>query len=310
VKANRACYPVRMMCRLLKVSASGFYAWCSRSPSAHARADRWLSACIRAIHHRSHATYGAPRVHAELAQAHDIHIATKRVARLMRAAGIYGVQKRRFVRTTLSDPQARSMPDLVDRNFNAPQPDALWVADVTHVPTWAGSMYLAVVLDAYSRRVVGWALAGHVRSELVLAALEMAYGQRHPHQVIHHSDHGTQYTSVAFGKRCRELGVRPSMGSVGDCFDNATAESFFATLECEVLDRQHFRTHEEARRALFSWIEGWYNPHRRHSALGYLSPVSFEQRHSASARCRGQTARRSGGNPGKSRTGGTAIDLR
>ncbi len=171
-------------------------------------------------------------------------------------------------------------------------------------------MYLAVVLDAFSRRVIGWALAGHVRTELVLAALQMAYAQRHPHQVIHHSDHGAQYTSIAFGKRCGELGIRLSMGSVGDCFDNATAESFFATLECEVLDRQHFATHQDAQRVLFSWIEGWYNPHRRHSSLGYLSPMSFERTLPTSAGCRGHPARRTQRMKANQKLGGTAIVLR
>jgi putative transposase len=283
--------------------------------SEHERSDIQLTATIHAIHHRSHETYGAPRVHVELADEHDIHIARKRVARLMRTAGLRGVQKRRFICTTVSDPRDRWAPDLVDRNFEARRPDNLWVADVTYVATWAGFLYLAIVLDAFSRRVVGWAMADHLRTELVLSALEMAYAQRHPRKVIHHSDHGTQYTSIAFGKRCRELGVRPSMGSVGDCFDNATAESFFATLECEVLDRQRFRTREEARRALFSWIEGWYNTHRRHSSLDYLSPETFEHRRvrrsqrirRASARCRGQTALRIFPMSEKAkRTGGTS----
>jgi putative transposase len=310
VKANRARYPVRMMCRLLKISASGFYAWCTRPMSAHERADILLTATICAIHRRSHETYGAPRIRAELVDEHDIHIAPKRVARLMRAACLRGVQKRRFICTTVSDPRDRWAPDLVDRNFTVRRLNVLWVADVTYVPTWAGFLYLAVVLDAFSRRVIGWAMADHLRAELVLAALNMAYAQRHPRKVIHHSDHGTQYTSIAFGERCQELGVRPSMGSVGDCFDNATVESFFATLECEVLDRQRFSTREEARRALFSWIEGWYNPHRRHSALGYLSPVAFEQRRSASARCRGQSALRSSRAIPKSTRGGTSLDPR
>ena len=279
MKANQARYPVRMMCRLLNVSISGFYAWIDRPMSAHERTDITLTATINAIHHRSHETYGAPRVHAELADDYGVHIACKRVARLMRAAGLKGVQKRRFVCTTVSDPRERWSPDLVDRNFTVARPNVLWVADVTYVHTWAGFLYLAVVLDAFSRRIVGWAMADHLRTELVLAALEMAYSQRHPpRKIIHHSDHGTQYTSIAFGKRCRELGVRPSMGSVGDCFDNATAESFFASLECEVLDRNRFRTREEARRAIFVWLEGWYNPHRRHSSLGYLSPANFERR--------------------------------
>lgn len=305
-----------MMCRLLKVSASGFYAWCLRPMSEHERSDIRLTAMIRTIHRLSHETYGAPRVHAELVDEHDIHIARKRVARLMQAADLRGVQKRRFVCTTVSDPRDRWAPDLVDRNFTARRPDALWVADVTYVHTWSGFLYLAVVLDAFSRRVVGWAMADHLRTELVLAALEMAYVQRHPtRKVIHHSDHGTQYTSIAFGKRCRQLRVRPSMGSVGDCFDNATAESFFATLECEVLDRQRFRTREEARRAIFSWIEGWYNPHRRHSSLGYLSPATYEhsrvvrakRNKSASARCRGQTALRVLISGKAKRTGGVSL---
>ncbi len=153
------------------------------------------------------------------------------------------------------------------------------MADITYIPTWAGFLYLAVVLDAWSRRVVGWAMATHLRTELVLQALQMAIQQRHPQDVIHHSDHGGQYTSLAFGRRCREAGIRPSMGSVGDCFDNAMCESFFATLECELLDRTSFRTPAEARPAVFQFIEGWYNPHRRHSAIDYLSPNRYEALH-------------------------------
>ena len=278
MKANQDTYPVGVMCRLLKVSKSGYYAWRERSMSDHARTDVHLTAMIQAIHERSHRTYGAPRVHAELREAYGVHVGRKRVARLMRASGLKGAQKRRFVRTTVSDPHERWAPDLVDRNFTVTRPDVLWVADVTYVMTWAGFLYVAVVIDAFCRRVVGWAMANHLRTELVLAALEMAYEQRAPRKVIHHSDHGCQYTSIGFGKRCDELGVRPSMGSVGDCYDNALAESFFASLECEVLDRNHFKTREEARSAIFSWIEGWYNPQRRHSALGYLSPAEFERR--------------------------------
>ena len=167
----------------------------------------------------------------------------------------------------------------MQRHFSATAADALWVADITYIPTWAGFLYLAVVLDVFSRRVVGWAMDIHLRAELVLHALEMAYGQRRPGEVVHHSDQGTQYTSIAFGARCREMGVRLSMGSVGDCFDNAMAESFFATLECELLDRRRFKTQVEAEIAVFDFIEGWYNPQRKHSSLGYLSPVQFEKRH-------------------------------
>jgi putative transposase len=274
---------VGVMCRLLRVSKSGFYSWMRRPMSVHTRMDVRLTAVIRAIHEYSKGTYGAPRVHAELVFGQSMHVARKRVARLMRAAGLRGVQKRRYVRTTVSDPSDRWAPDLVERNFTVSRPNRLWVADLTYVATWAGFLYVAVVIDAFSRRVIGWAMETHLRTELVLAALEMAYTQRTPscQKVIFHSDHGTQYTSVAFGQRCQELGVRPSMGSVGDAYDNALAESFFASLECEVLDRNHFRTREEARTAVFSWIEGWYNPHRRHSSLGYLSPRQFEQEFAA-----------------------------
>ncbi len=173
----------------------------------------------------------------------------------------------------------RPAPDLVQRQFAATGPDRLWVADITYIRTWSGFLYLAVVLDAWSRRVVGWAMETHLRTALVLAALEMAVRQRQPRAVIHHSDQGTQYTALAFGQRCRQAGVRPSMGSVGDCYDNALCESFFATLECELLDRSSFRTTAEARAAVFDFIEGWYNTQRRHSALGYESPLVFELRY-------------------------------
>jgi putative transposase len=174
-------------------------------------------------------------------------------------------------------PGARPAPDLVERNFVAAAPNRLWVADITYIPTWAGFLYLAVVLDTFSRRIVGWAMETHLRTELVVQALNLALWQRRPAAVIHHSDQGSQYTSLAFGQRCREAGVRPSMGSVGDCFDNAMCESFFATLECELLDRRRFKTQSEARMAVFEFIEAWYNPHRRHSALDYLSPINYER---------------------------------
>jgi putative transposase len=266
------------MCRVLEVSTSGYYAWCKRSPSARAQADAELTSRMNAIHERSHETYGAPRVHAEL-EAEGIQVGRKRVARLMRTAGLVGVSRRKWITPTVRDRHARPAPDLVERNFVAPGPNRLWVADITYIPTWAGFLYLAVVLDAFSRRIVGWAMETHLRTELVLEALNMALAQRRPAGVIHHSDQGTQYTSIAFGMRCRESGVRPSMGSVGDCFDNAMCESFFATLECELLDRRHFRTQVEARMAVFEFIEGWYNPHRRHSALDYLSPINYERSH-------------------------------
>lgn len=278
MKANHGTFPVGVMCRLLQVSPSGFYEWRDRPISKHTRQDVELSALIHTIYERSHHTYGARRVHAELREAYGVRVGRKRVARLMRRVGLKGVQKRRFWCTTRSGETESWAPDLVERNFNADRPDALWVADVTYIATAEGFLYLAVVLDVFSRLIVGWAMAGRLCSKLVQAALEMAYAQRVPHQVIHHSDHGTEYTAIGFGKRCIQLGVRPSMGSVGDCFDNAMAESVFATLECEVLDRNTFQSRDEARSAIFSWIEGWYNRHRRHSALGYLSPQEFEKR--------------------------------
>ena len=268
-------HKIATMCRVLEVSTSGYYAWRTRPKSARAHADAELRVRIESIHERSRTTYGAPRIHAELAAA-GVRVGRKRVARLMNAAGIHGVGRRKWVITTARDRAARPAPDLVERDFSAPGPNRLWVADITYVPTWAGFLYLAVVLDAFSRRIVGWAMETHLRTELVLSALEMALGQRRPVGVIHHSDQGSQYTSLAFGKRCGEAGVRPSMGSVGDCFDNAMCESFFATLECELLNRRHFKTQIEARMAIFDFIEGFYNPHRRHSALGYRSPCEYE----------------------------------
>jgi putative transposase len=265
------------MCRLLEVSTSGFYAWDERPLSKRALENIALTAKIHAIHRQSRECYGAPRIHAELADEHGVHVGRKRVARLMRAAGLRGISRRRFVRTTTSDDEAVLPPDLVDRNFRISEPDRLWVADITYVSTWAGFLYLAIVLDACSRKVVGWAMENHLRTELVLAAINMALAQRRPEGVIHHSDRGCQYTSFAFGKRCQEMGVVPSVGSVGDAYDNAMAESFFASLECELLDRRCFRTQAEAKLAVFEYIEGFYNPRRRHSSLGYRSPVAFER---------------------------------
>jgi putative transposase len=219
-------------------------------------------------------------VHAEL-KAAGVAIGKKRVARLMRAAGLTGVSRRKGPATTQRAERMRRAPDLVERRFTADRPNQLWVADITYVPTAAGFLYLAVVVDVFSRRVVGWSMATDLRTRLVLDALDMALAQRKPKAVIHHSDQGCQYTSLGFGARCREAGVRPSMGSVGDAYDNALCESFFATLECELLARRRFGSQAEARMALFSFIEGWYNPRRRHSGLGYLSPIEFEQRRTA-----------------------------
>jgi putative transposase len=264
------------MASMLGVSRSGFYAWRDRAPSARAREDAELLERICAFHEASDGTYGAPRIHADLAAA-GVRVGRKRVERLMREAGLAGVSRRRSTKTTVRDERLRPAEDLVDRDFQAERPNQLWVADITYIPTWAGFIYLAVVLDVFSRKVVGWSIGTNLKTELVLNALNMALGRRRPRNVIHHSDQGSQYTSVAFGLRCKEADVRPSMGSVGDAYDNAMCESFFATLECELLQRHSFKTKAEARMAIFIFIEGWYNPRRRHSALGYRSPMEYEK---------------------------------
>jgi putative transposase len=277
------------MCRVLDVSASGYYAWRKRPASKRAQEDGVLLRRIRTIHAASRQSYGVPRVHHELRES-GVEVGRDRVARLMRLAGLQGISRRRFVVTTRRDGAACPSPDLVERRFAATEPNQLWVADITYIPTWAGFVYLAIVLDVFSRKVVGWAMEAHLRTELVLQALQRATSQRQPASVIHHSDQGCQYTSIAFGKRCEQLGVRPSMGSVGDAYDNAMAESFFATLECELLDRTRFQTQREAHLAVFEWIESWYNLHRRHSSIDYLSPSEFERRHAAAVRLGGSAA--------------------
>jgi len=279
VEREKANYPVRALCRALGVSPSGYYAWRTREPSARTRADERMAAQVATIHHASGGTYGAPRIRAELA-ASGTACSRKRVARLMRQASLVGCHRRRAFKTTRRDLAAELAPDLVGRAFTASAPDRLWVADLTYVPTGEGFLYVAVVLDAFSRRVVGWSMAAHMRAEMVAHALQMALTARRPEAgLIHHSDHGSQYTSLLFGERCRVAGICQSMGSIGDCFDNALAESFFATLECELLARQSFHTHSEARTALFAYIESFYNRRRRHSSLDYLAPVAYERRY-------------------------------
>jgi putative transposase len=282
VKAHQAVHSVRTMCRLLGVSCGGFYASVDRPLSARARQDLVLSAQLEAAHRESRGTYGRPRLHAELA-ANGVHVGQKRVARLMRTTGLVGVSPRKSTYTTVRDPDARPSDDLVKRNFTASGPDQLWVADITYIPTWAGFLYLAVVLDVWSRRVVGWAMSRTLHTDVVLDALNMAVTQRQPREVIHHSDHGCQYTSFRFGRRCKDAGVRPSMGTVGDAYDNAMCESFFGTLECELLDRVRFTSHVDARMAVFDYLEGFYNPRRRHSALDYKSPLEYERLHALAA---------------------------
>ncbi len=276
-------YATATMCRALGVSECGYYAWRKRPPSRRAMADAAITSRIRAIHSMSDGTYGAPRIRAELADVDGLRLGTKHVYRLMKRIRLQGVSGRRFIVTTQRDEKAHPAPDLVDRQFEASTPNQLWIADITYVPTWAGFLYLVVVIDVWSRKVVGWAMATDMKTELIIKALDMAIAQRQPRDVVHHSDQGTQYTSVAFGKRCREAGVRPSMGTVGDAYDNAMCESFFASLEKELIDRRTFRTHTDARMAVFRYVEGWYNSRRRHSGIDYHSPNNYELKHMKSA---------------------------
>lgn len=283
ISAEKAAHPLTLLCRVLRVSRSGYYAWRCRPPSHRVQADAVLTTQIRQIHATSRGTYGSPRVQAAL-QATGVPCARKRVARLMRVAGLAGCQRRqRRPRTTRADPTAVPAPDRVQRGFAPAQvgaPDRLWVSDITYVATEEGWLYLATTLDVFSRRVVGWAMAPHLRTELALTALAMAVGNRRPGadgSLVHHSDQGCQYTACAFGQRLQQAGLVASMGSVGDCYDNAVAESFFATLKGELLHRRSWPTRAAAQRAIFEYIEVWYNRQRRHSTLGYLSPQEYEQ---------------------------------
>ena len=275
IEAQRASFSVPLMCRTLGVSRSGYYGWKDRPPSRRSREDAALTERIREIHHRSRATYGSPRVHAEL-KAIGVRCSRKRVARLMRKEGLKGCLRGRKKRTTRRDGSAVPAPDLVHRNFTAIAPDRLWVADITYVKTDEGFLYLSFVLDAYSRRLVGWSMATHLRTELVVDALQMALWRRKPAAgLIHHSDQGVQYTSLSFGKRLEEAKIVPSMGRVGSAYDNALAESFIATLKSELLYRHSWPTRESTRTAIFEYLEGFYNHYRLHSALGYRSPADF-----------------------------------
>ncbi len=276
---QKASFHIATMARVFGVSKSGFYARRRRPRSLRALANEVLADMITTIHQESRGTYGAPRVQAELRIAQGVHCSRKRIARIMRQQGLQGVSRRRSIRTTVRDETATAAPDLVRRDFRATRPNKLWVADITYVPTLQGFLYLACVLDACTRRCVGWAMRTTLATEIVTAALDMAILRTRPAAgLIHHSDHGSQYTSTVFGLRCQEAGIVPSMGTVGDAYDNALAESFFATLECELIDREIFRTRDDARTKVFDYLETWYNPRRRHSALEYLSPMEFERR--------------------------------
>ena len=265
------------MCRVLEVSRSGFHAWQARTPSARALEDERLTGRIREIHKDNRKVYGSPRVHAELVLGDGERIGRKRVERLMRAAGISGLVRRRRGPTTISVPGVRVCDDLVDRVFATAAPNRIWVADITYLRTWQGWLYLVAVQDLFSRRIVGWSMADHMRTELVSDALQMALAQRRPGPgLIWHSDQGGQFVSLAFGQQARAAGIAQSMDSRGDCYDNSVAESFFATLKKELVDRRSWPEKAELRTEIFDFIEIFYNRRRRHSTLGMLSPVDYE----------------------------------
>jgi putative transposase len=277
IEAEKASHSVPLLCRLLGVPRSGYYAWRNRQPSERSRFDAVLLEKIEMIYRNSRATYGAPRVHAELS-AIGIRCGRKRVARLMRRAKLRGCLRGRRMRTTYRLALQQTAPDLVGRNFAAGEPDRLWVADITYVRSREGFVYLAFILDACSRRIVGWSMAAHLRTELVVDALQMAIARRKPAPgLVHHSDRGVQYTSLSFGKRLEDEGLVPSMGRAGSAYDNALAESFVATLKTELLYRASWPTRQTVRTAIFEYIEGFYNTRRRHSSLGHLSPAEFEE---------------------------------
>jgi transposase InsO family protein len=280
IAAEKVSYPVVRLCSVLKVSTSGFYIWERRQPSQRSRHDAALTEHIRSVHTNSHCTYGAPRIHAEL-RATGTRVGKKRVARLMRIAGLAGRCPKRFRRTTIPAVAPAAQPlDLVRRDFNPNGPDRLWISDITYVRTWEGWLYLAVILDAFSRRVVGWALSDHLRTELATDALQMALASRRPGpNLIHHSDRGGQYLSAAYIGLLANHGVRSSVGRPGTCFDNAAAESFFATLKTELIHRASWPTRQHAKTAIFHYVEGFYNRLRRHSTLNYRSPADFEADH-------------------------------
>jgi putative transposase len=279
IEAEKAQHPVSLLCSVLGVSRSGFYAWAGRPASRRKQRDLELLALIKEIHRESEGSYGWPRMHAEL-RNRGVRVSRKRVARLMRQAGLSGLITRRRGKTTIRVPGVRPAPDLVGRDFAAAAPNRLWAADLTEIATWEGKLYLAVVVDCFSRRCVGWAMADHMRAELVVEALEMAVWRRKPEPgLVHHSDQGSQYTALLFGQSCRQVGIDRSMGARGCALDNAVCESFFASLKKELTRRRSWPTRRELQTAVFAWIEGWYNRRRLHSTLGYLSPAAYEDKY-------------------------------
>jgi putative transposase len=265
-------------CRVLKTSRSGYYDWATRPESARETENGQLVKMIREIHEESRLSYGSPRVTAGLRLGLGLEVNRKRVGRLMRAHGIQGIYRRKGRKNLVN---AATGEDLVKRQFCVDAPDVLWLTDITEHPTAGGKLYCAAVMDAFTRKIIGWSMGARQDTDLVINALAMAVTRRQPgsNSTILHSDHGTQYTSWAFGKRLRDAGLPGSMGTVGDCYDNAMMESFWHTMQLELLDTRTWNSREELASAIFEWIECWYNPYRRHSSLGMLSPAEYERRH-------------------------------
>jgi putative transposase len=278
IAEEKTHHPVSRLAGVLGVSRTGYHSWENRPVSARRTEDEQLKVRIKEIHTASFGIYGAPRVHAELADAYGINVGKKRVARLMRELDIQGVSRRGKRRGRKTTEEAPAAPDLVRRDFSATSPNELWVADITYIPTWEGWLFLAAVVDVCTKRCCGWSMRNDLSADLVVDALGMAVTLRRPQgDTIHHSDRGSQYRSLAIGKTLKESGIMASMGSKGDAFDNAAAESFMATIKTELIYRNRFKTNDEARLAVFKYIEGFYNPTRRHSALGYKSPAEYEK---------------------------------
>lgn len=276
IQARKVAYPVATMCRVLGVSTSGFYAWQKEPESPRAKSDAALARRVEAAHLQSRGRYGSPRVHAQL-RADGVRVGQKRIARIMRAEGLVARRKRRFRRTTDSKHSDPIAPNLVQRDFHEDAPNETWVTDVTCVWTAAGWLFLAAILDLFSRRVVGWATSASNDRELALAALRHAVKQRRPRPgLVHHSDRGSPYASDDYRRELRRFGIIASMSRKGDCWDNSVAESFFSSIKTELVEDARYDTHAQALDSIGEYIDGFYNPVRRHSYLGYTSPIEFE----------------------------------
>jgi putative transposase len=277
IRAEKATYPVSVLCRVLTVSRSGFYAWCRRPLSRRAQQNQWLGTHLRACYQEFRGRYGSPRLHQEL-RARGIVVGRHRVARLMRLQGLHSLCRRRYRAPRAAAGSGTIADNLVQRQFQVDRPNRLWAGDLTYIATGEGWLYLAILMDLYSRRVIGWAMDARLTAELTIRALNMAVHRRSIGAgLIHHTDRGSQYAAVMYQHRLRTVGIQCSMSRRGNCWDNAVVESFFATLKTELVHRQRYRTRQEAQTELFAYVEGFYNRQRRHSALGYRCPVEFEE---------------------------------